>query len=259
MGRVPPVDAEFDLPDVVKARLAVSIETPGDVLNDAVVAVGGGGGATDPEIVRDTIAAALLAGSARITITINDAGDTITLDVPAASATVVGAVELATSAETITGSDSGRAVTPAGLAAKVASETAAGIQEFATAAESVTGASSALSVHPAGLLATRGLYVGVNAQTGTTYAPALTDQGKLVTLSNAGAITVTLPSDATTAFPIGAQVVFNVRGAGMATFVAGAGVSPIEATPSAVTRAQYSWVEAVKLAANTWGVVGDLA
>lgn len=38
----------------------------------------GGGGATDPETVRDTIAAALVAG-ANVTITPNDGGDTITI------------------------------------------------------------------------------------------------------------------------------------------------------------------------------------
>lgn len=103
-----------------------------------------------------------------------------------------------------------------------------------------------------------GLYVGINAQTGTSYAPVLSDRGKLVTLSNAGAITVTMPSDATTAFAIGAQIDFSVIGAGMATFVAGASAT-VNATPSAVTRAQYSTVTAIKRAANTWLLVGDLA
>jgi hypothetical protein len=44
--------------------------------------VSGGGGATDPEIVRDTIAAALAAGAhTGITVTPNDAGDSISLAV----------------------------------------------------------------------------------------------------------------------------------------------------------------------------------
>lgn len=55
--------------------------------------------------------------------------------VPDASTTVKGIVELATSAETITGTDTVRAVTPAGLQAKVATETALGLVELATAAE----------------------------------------------------------------------------------------------------------------------------
>lgn len=143
-------------------------------------------------------------------------------DVPAASTTVSGKVELATSAETTTGTDTARAITPSGLTA------------------------------------TRGLYVGINAQVGTTYAPVLADQGKLVTLSNAGAITVTLPQNSTTAFPIGTQIDFVVIGAGMATFAAGTGAT-VNGTPSLVTRAQYSAVTLLKVSTNGWIAVGDLA
>ena len=98
----------------------------------------------------------------------------------------------------------------------------------------------------------------INAQTGTTYTPVATDAGKLVTLSNAGAITVTLPQDSSLTFAIGKRIDFAVIGAGMATFTAGAGAT-VNATPSAVTRAQYSSVSAIKRAANTWLLVGDLA
>jgi hypothetical protein len=103
-----------------------------------------------------------------------------------------------------------------------------------------------------------GLYNGVNAQTGTTYAPVLADAGKLVTLSNAGAITVTMPSDATTAFPVGSIIDFAAINTGMATFVAGSSAT-VKATPSAITRANGSAVSAIKYAANSWLIVGDLA
>ena len=56
-----------------------------------------------------------------------------------ASETVKGIVELATSAEVITGTDTVRAVTPAGLQSKVASQSALGIIELLTDAEYVTG------------------------------------------------------------------------------------------------------------------------
>ena len=98
----------------------------------------------------------------------------------------------------------------------------------------------------------------INAQTGTTYTLVLSDENKLVTLTNAGAITVTLPSDASVAIPIGGRIDFAVLGAGMATFVAGSGATA-NGTPSLVTRAQYSAASAIKVAANTWLVVGDLA
>lgn len=88
---------------------------------------GGGGGATDPEIVRDTIGSALVAGT-NIAITVNDPANTITIAVtglaaiatsgsasdlasgtvpvarlPAATTTAIGAVELATDGEVAVG------------------------------------------------------------------------------------------------------------------------------------------------------------
>ena len=53
----------------------------------------------------------------------------------------------------------------------------------------------------------------INAQTGTTYTVAATDVGKLVTLSNAAAITVTMPQDSAVTFAVGARVDFAVIGA----------------------------------------------
>jgi hypothetical protein len=72
-------------------------------------------------------------------------------NIEAASDTVAGYVELATSAETITGSDSVRAVTPAGLQAKVATATVKGIVELATSAEVITGTDTDRAVTPDGL------------------------------------------------------------------------------------------------------------
>ncbi len=75
---------------------------------------GGGGSYTDEE-ARDAIGAALVAGEG-IDITVSDGSDTITIDAEAASDTNPGIVELATGAETTTGTDAARAVTPDGLA-----------------------------------------------------------------------------------------------------------------------------------------------
>lgn len=110
---------------------------------------------------------------------------------------------------------------------------------------------------PAVPTGTPGRYAGINAQTGTAYTPVITDQGKLVTLTNAAAITVTLPQDSALAIPIGNTIDFVGLGAGLVTFVAGAGATKNPA--ATVTRAQYSAATAIKVAANTWLVVGDLA
>lgn len=62
-------------------------------------------------------------------------------------------IELASSQETIDGTDATKGVTPAGLQAKVASATAKGIVELATSAETITGTDSERAITPAGLAA----------------------------------------------------------------------------------------------------------
>lgn len=154
------------------------------------------------------------------------------------------------------------------VAADVSDSTAVGRSVLtatdATAARAAIGASSLALGTTAGTAAEgtdprlSGRYVGVNAQTGTTYTPVASDEGKLVTLSNAAAITVTLPQDSDLAMPVGARIDMVPVAAGMVTFVAGTGAT-VNGTPSLVTRAQWSAATVVKRAANTWLVVGDLA
>ena len=98
----------------------------------------------------------------------------------------------------------------------------------------------------------------LNAQTGTTYAPILGDENTMVTLSNAAAITVTLPQDSTTAFPTGAEVDFLWLGVGQPSFVAGSGAT-VNATPGLKLRARYSAATAKKISTNGWVVIGDLS
>lgn len=90
---------------------------------------------------EDTAAAALTVGTPTTTVVV------------AASDTAAGIVELATNAETITGTDATRAVTPASLQALTATETRDGIVELATTAEAVTGTDTARAVTPAGVAA----------------------------------------------------------------------------------------------------------
>lgn len=59
----------------------------------------------------------------------------------------------------------------------------------------------------------------VNNQTGTTYTLAITDLGNDVTLSNASAITLTLPQTSNVAFPIGSKIKIINLGAGTVTMV----------------------------------------
>jgi len=103
-----------------------------------------------------------------------------------------------------------------------------------------------------------GRYVGINTQTGTTYTLVLADEGKLITCSNTGAITVTIPLNSSVAFPVGATIDLAVINTGMVTIAATGGVT-VNATPSLVSRARYSSMSIIKIATDTWLVVGDLA
>ena len=70
----------------------------------------------------------------------------------------------------------------------------------------------------------------LNAQTGTTYTAVAADSGKLVTLSNASAITVTLPPSV---YSVGEQINFVQLGAGQVTFSQGSGVTIVSAGATA--------------------------
>lgn len=98
----------------------------------------------------------------------------------------------------------------------------------------------------------------VVASTGAAYTASTDDVGSLVTLSHGSLITVTLPDDGDADIPIGGRIDFVVIGAGMAIFAAGSGAT-VNGTPSLTTRAQYSAASAIKRAADTWLVMGDMA
>ena len=105
----------------------------------------------------------------------------------------------------------------------------------------------------------------VNAQTGTTYTFVLTDSNNtLVTASNASAQTYSIPTNASVAYPIGTQINIIQIGAGQVTINAvTSGTTTVLSTGATAAspklRAQYSSATAIKVATDTWYVVGDLA
>ena len=104
------------------------------------------------------------------------------------------------------------------------------------------------------------LRLSVNAQTGTTYTLVAADASyKLVTASNAAAITITVPPSVFTA---GDVINLQQIGAGQVTFAQGAGVT-ITSTGATATapklRAQYSACTIICTASNTFTVIGDIS
>jgi hypothetical protein len=96
------------------------------------------------------------------------------------------------------------------------------------------------------------------ADTSTAYTAVLTDAGKQTTLSNAAAITYTIPPNASVAFATGTEIEIVQIGAGQVTVAAGAGVTIVQ--PPSMTLlmvGQYSSAVATKTGTNTWRVEGD--
>ena len=99
----------------------------------------------------------------------------------------------------------------------------------------------------------------INAQTGTSYSLVLTDVAKIVTLSNAGAITLTVPPEASVAWPAGTTIVLAALGAGTVTVTAGSGVTINSAGAAVEIGAQYGVATLLKTGADTWLLFGNLA
>jgi hypothetical protein len=101
--------------------------------------------------------------------------------------------------------------------------------------------------------------VGFNSQTGTTYTLVIGDKDKMVTASNAGAITITVPPSV---FSANDQISIAQTGAGQVTFAQGAGVTITSTggTSSAPKlRAQNSAASVICTASNTFLIIGDLS
>jgi hypothetical protein len=97
-----------------------------------------------------------------------------------------------------------------------------------------------------------------NAQTGTSYTLALTDGAKLVTLTNAAAITLTVPPNSSVAFPIGSQVLLYQGGAGQVTITPGSGVTVQSQGSKLKINGQYGIAGLVKVATDEWAAFGNV-
>jgi hypothetical protein len=108
-----------------------------------------------------------------------------------------------------------------------------------------------------------GVNLQLNAQT-ATYTVVLGDAFKLVTMSVATANDFQIPTNANVAFPVGTVINVIQIGAGTTTIEA---VTPATTTISSTgatatapeLRAEFSAASCIKVATDTWYVVGDIA
>jgi hypothetical protein len=109
------------------------------------------------------------------------------------------------------------------------------------------------------LTVSRGMIADVSTSAQTaSYTLVLGDKNKIVEMSVATANTLTVPLNATVAFPVGAQINILQTGAGQTTVTATGGVT-INAAPGLKMRAQWSYATLIKRATDTWVLVGDIS
>lgn len=93
----------------------------------------------------------------------------------------------------------------------------------------------------------------INAQTGTSYTLTSADAGKVVDMNNASANTLTIPLNASVAFPVGTVVTVRQAGAG-ATTIAFSGTVQKPSARTLTISAQYESATLTKMATDTWWI-----
>jgi len=132
----------------------------------------------------------------------------------------------------------------------------------------ILGTASATTINVSGNV----VYHLVTTATGTNYTLINTDDGKIVEISSASAVNLTIPTDAAmgtnatfggNGIPIGGQITIIQTGAGQISVVGASGVT-LQCTPQTVAnigklRTTWSAATLIKRAVNTWVLIGDLA
>jgi hypothetical protein len=98
----------------------------------------------------------------------------------------------------------------------------------------------------------------IETVTGTTYTLALGDAGKHKRFTAATAVALTIPTNASVAFPIGTRIRCTAAGAGTVT-ISGAGVTLNSRGAALASAGQYAVFDLEKVATNEWDILGDLA
>tara|TARA_B100000949_G_scaffold64671_1_gene57350 strand:- start:1630 stop:2262 length:633 start_codon:yes stop_codon:yes gene_type:complete len=101
-------------------------------------------------------------------------------------------------------------------------------------------------------------YLNVITDSGTTRAPGLTDASAYILCTHGSGMTVTLPQDSVIAFPTGTNIIFERNGAGTLTFAAGTGATVNSKGGDLTCADRYTTIAAVKIAADTWTIFGNI-
>ena len=98
----------------------------------------------------------------------------------------------------------------------------------------------------------------ISQKTSSYTLSSLNEKDSMIEMDSASATTVTIPTNAAVAFPIGTSLDVLRVGAGAVDVAAAQGVT-VNATPGLKLRAQWSSATLIKRATDTWVLVGDLS
>jgi hypothetical protein len=110
-----------------------------------------------------------------------------------------------------------------------------------------------------------GIYQSTPTFTTNAYTLLASDSGNYLLASNSTtAGTISIPTNATTAFPIGTQITIQQTGTGQLTIQAAtSGTTTVTSTGATAIspklRVQYSTATCIKTATDSWTVIGDIA
>lgn len=134
-----------------------------------------------------------------------------------------------------------------------ASDTQAGIVELATNAETVTGTATDRAVTPANVSSHYSTIPrNVTVDTSTALNSALTHEGGIVTMNNASANVYTIEPAATIAHSDDAQIDIIMLGAGVTSVTADTGVTLNGVSAGTGVLAQYQGCTLLRVSSNVW-------
>jgi hypothetical protein len=96
-----------------------------------------------------------------------------------------------------------------------------------------------------------------NTQT-ASYTLVLADASKIVEMNVGSANTVTIPTNASVAFPIGTEITVLQYGAGVTSIAVASGVTIVSKDNANIIANRYSGVTLIKRATNEWYLIGNI-
>ena len=98
----------------------------------------------------------------------------------------------------------------------------------------------------------------IQQKTASYTLSALTERDNMIEVSSSSATTITIPTNATLALPVGTSIDILQTNTGQVTIAGAAGVT-VNGTPGLKLRTQWSSATLFKRATDTWVVMGDLS